>query len=107
MSAVQPTLFETKESRIQREFEEFHRANPHVYELLCKYARQVKDAGRSRYSMDAIFHRIRWHVRIELRKADPFKLNDHYTSRYARLVMEREPDLKDFFETRELKERGQ
>jgi hypothetical protein len=29
-----------------------------------------------------------------------FKLNDHFTSRYARLLMQREPDLYGLFETR-------
>ena len=34
-----------------------------------------------------------------------FKLNDHYTSRYARLIMEREPDLRGIFRTRKLMSR--
>jgi hypothetical protein len=85
---------------IRAAFEEFHRSNPRVYELLVKFARQVKAAGHARYSMDAIFHRVRWHVMIETRDSSDFKLNDHYTALFSRLIMEREPDLKDFFEVR-------
>jgi hypothetical protein len=34
---------------------------------------------------------------------DDFKLNNNYHSRYARLIMEREPGLDGFFETRGLR----
>ena len=32
-----------------------------------------------------------------------FKLNDHYHSRYARLVMAKEADLREMFDVRELR----
>ena len=35
-----------------------------------------------------------------------FALNDHYRSRYARLIMEQEEDLRDLFEVRELRNVG-
>ena len=95
--------FGPEDRSIQQRFNEFHRDNPRVYALIVMYARQVKAAGRQHYSMDCIFHRVRWHVHIETRSDDDFKLNDHYTSRYARMVMENEPDLADFFELRLLK----
>jgi len=46
---------------------------------------------------------MRWELFVGVdvdRGESPFKLNDHLTSRYARLIMEREPDLHAFFETR-------
>jgi hypothetical protein len=88
---------------IREAFEEFHRLNPHVYALLVQFARQARGAGHARYSMDAIFHRVRWHVQIETRGGGEFKLNDHFTAMYSRLIMEQEPDLKDFFEVRKLR----
>jgi hypothetical protein len=93
-----------KES-IDEAFDRFHAANPDLYHLLVKFARQVKDRGYKRYSMDAIFHRVRWHYNIETTRDpdDEFKLNNNLTSRYARLIMEMESDLRDFFETRVLK----
>jgi hypothetical protein len=94
---------EDRRSRIQREFEEFHADNPRIYSLIVKYAREIIAVGRVHYSMDAIFERIRWHMVIETKSADEFKLNDHYTSRYARLVMEQERDLAGFFEVRTLR----
>jgi len=39
---------------------------------------------------------------IETQDPDGWKLNNNYTSRYARLVMDECPDLDGFFNTREL-----
>jgi hypothetical protein len=87
---------------IQDRFDQFHKDNPSIYDLLVRFALEVKHSGRSRYSIDAIIQRVRWHVTIETRSSD-FKLNDHFTSRYARLIMSRVPELDGFFEVRELK----
>ena len=49
---------------------------------------------------------LRWRLTVEVEHApDDFRLNDHLTSRYARLVMEQEPDLVGVFELRELRSR--
>lgn len=78
--------------RHYRAFLAFHRENPDVYRLFMRFARQVKGAGYERYSSDAICHRIRWHVNIDTKSGDGFKMNDHYTAHYARLLMEDYPD---------------
>jgi hypothetical protein len=88
---------------IQDSFEEFHRANPNVYTLLVKFARQAKAAGMKKYGIASLFERLRWHISIELKSEQAFKLNNNFRSRYARLIMEHEPDLDGFFELRELK----
>ena len=88
---------------IQHRFEKFHHDNPRVYELIVKFSRQVKDAGLNGYSINAVFERIRWFVFIDLKSREPFKLSNDFRSRYARLVMRQENDLKEFFETRELR----
>ena len=94
---------EAVDDRIERDFRKFHAENPHVYELLCVKAREAKAAGHARYGIKSIFERVRWHYQIELRHLEePFKLNNNYTSRYARLIMAQEPDLAGFFEIREL-----
>jgi len=46
--------------------------------------------------------RVRWHMEIETRSDDGFKINNDFSSRYARRIMEQEPDLKGFFVTRRL-----
>lgn len=90
---------------IDQSFLEFHRANPGVYEELRRLARDVLARGHTRVSIDALYHRVRWD-RVFERTYDPnstFHLNDRYTSRYARLLMQREPELAGLFETRRLR----
>lgn len=90
-------------SKMEQRFRDFHAANPMVYELFKRFAFEAISAGRKRYSSDAVCHRIRWHVDIETRSDDGFKLNDHYTAFYARLFMEDHPQHAGFFETRRSK----
>ena len=89
---------------IQERFEQFHRENPHVLQLLVNYTIQVKNRGFNHYSMRAIFERARWHVKIDSHKnRAKFKLNDNYISRYVRLIEEKHPHLKDFYFKRRLR----
>lgn len=88
-------------------FEIFHRANPAVYAELVTLARKVRSGGRSHYSITALAQALRWHrdlVTSDTTKAIPFKIDNDYLSRYARLISEQELDLKDFFEFRQLRE---
>ena len=88
---------------IETEFLKYHRANPHVYQMLVKLARQVKASGRKQYGIKSLFERLRWHMDFETKSVAPFKLNNNYTGRYARLLMEQEPELRGIFITRELR----
>ena len=92
-----------RESRLDREFRAFHAANPHVYDALVAKAREAKAAGLSRYGVKALFEVIRYDHRVRTRGAD-WKLDNCLTSRYARLIMEQEPDLQGFFELRRLRD---
>lgn len=83
---------------IQVAFEKFHAANPEVYRKLVNLARTVK-VTHDTYGIESLFARLRWHFEFET-TGDYFKLNNNFRSRYARLVMEQEPDLKGFFRTR-------
>jgi hypothetical protein len=85
---------------IEQSFWKYDKEHPGVYRKLVNLARTVKAAGYDHYSMDALFHRLRWHYNIEHTNKEPFKLNDHHTAFYARLIMSREPDLCDMFEIR-------
>lgn len=93
---------------IQEAFEDFHAENPTVYAALVRLARQAKARGHLRIGIELLFAVLRWERMMGT--ADPsqdhFKLNDHYTSRYARLIMAREPDLDGLFATRTLRSFG-
>ena len=80
-------------------FAAFHEQNPQVYRLIVRIARQAKALGARRFGIAACFERLRW-VYLETH-GDIYKLNNTYRAFYARLVMDREPDLADLFETRE------
>jgi hypothetical protein len=89
--------------RIQRAFAQFHRDNPQVYEKLVFLAYKVRATGREKYGVGSLFERLRWHYHIEMNKRDDeFKLNNNFRSRYARMIMQTEPDLVDFFNLRVL-----
>lgn len=85
-----------------RSFRAFHAANPRVYELLVHFARVAVAAGREKIGVRVLWERMRWETWITTTGTE-FKLNDHHTSRYARLVMATEPDLAGVFHTRELR----
>ena len=87
---------------IQERFEEFHRSNQWVLTELEKLARQMIDAGRTRLSIETLVGRIRWDYDLTT-TGDPFRVNDHYTSRYVRLMIERNPSWDSVFTTRRLR----
>lgn len=93
--------FDTRRA-IQDQFESFDKANPRVWELFVRFAEQAKAAGQKRYSSDAILHRIRWHINIETH-GDDFKINNNFSSRYARKLVAERPEFEGFFSLRELK----
>ena len=86
---------------IQAKFEAFHRQNPHVYDELVKLCLDVKARGRKRWSMKGAFEVLRWST-LHTRGNDDFKLNNNYTSIYARLISRTVPELEDFFQIREI-----
>ena len=97
--------FETRGLPIQQRFEVFHAHNPRVYELFRRFAREAKGAGRARFSADAILHRVRWEVTFnpDDRLGEAFKINDHFSSRYARLLIAEDPAFEGFFQLREIR----
>lgn len=82
------------------QWRKYHFDNPKVWIWFQQFAYQAIDAGHSRYSADAILHRIRWHVTVET-KGDVFKLNNNHSAYYGRLFAKMYPN-HNIFETREL-----
>ena len=88
---------------IDADFRAFHAEHPEVYAELVRRAVIAKANGFKRYGIKALIEVVRWYFHFERPKNAPFKINNNFTSRYARLIMEREVDLVGFFETRELR----
>jgi hypothetical protein len=83
-------------------FFEYHEKNPHVFELFVKYAKKVKASGYKHYGMHTIMHRVRWHINIDTEDPDGYKMDNNYSSRYARLLAKEYPEFEGFFHTRKL-----
>lgn len=87
---------------IQQRFARFHADNPHVYEELRRMALDLIGQGHRRLSIDMLYQVLRWSA-LRTRSDDSgYKLNDHYRSRYARLLADSVPELADAFELRRL-----
>lgn len=101
MSATPPLV---SQRSIDQRFRDFHAENPGVYDELVKMARQIQARGYTRIGIELIWSAYRWN---RMMRSGPdeygFKLNDHFRSRYARLIMVQEPDLANLFHIRTLR----
>lgn len=99
-------LYAANDRTIDEKFADYNRAHPEVYRKLVSLARQAKGAGFTHYGMKALIERLRWHMTVERQCTDPFKINNDFSSRYARYIMALEPDLDGFLEVRKLRSKG-
>ena len=108
-----PTLFEhglapepvpqPPTDSIDAAFVAFHETNPWVYSALVRLARDMQQRGRDRIGIGMLFEVLRWqHALATVDQSSDFKLNNNYRSRYARLIMDTEPDLEGVFQLRQL-----
>lgn len=88
---------------IDARFERFMLEHPDVYEAFIEIALDLRRKGTRHYSADSIAHVVRWHRETSGKGADGFKINDHFTSRFARKAMAEFPELAGFFELRRTK----
>lgn len=101
-----PNLPVVSGNSIDEQFMEFHVANPHVYRNLVRLAREAKSQGCKKIGMKFLIERLRWEYIVKTNHAaSEYAINNNYTSRYARMIMDTCPDLQGFFETRRLRER--
>lgn len=83
------------------QFVEFHNANPHVYEALVQSARSFREqTGKDKCGMSLLVGRARWVLAIRSNGEEEFAINSNYAPFYSRLIMDREEDLKGFFDLR-------
>ena len=90
--------------RTNREsFELFHERNPQVYEHLRHLALDAVRRGKRKFGFRCIWEITRWELSYGVEGDSMFVMNDHSCPYYARLLMEREPELRGIFNTRELR----
>lgn len=93
---------QTRADQIFESFKEYHRAHPRIWKLFEFFTQAAIASGNPRYSADAVCHRIRWHLEVEV-KEERFKVNNNFTAYLARLFMTAHPEHDGFFETRKRK----
>ena len=82
---------------------EFHKNNPHVYDLVEQFTFDVINRGYNNYSINSVFERIRWHTDIETKCEREFKLSNNHRAYYARFFHHLHPQHDGFFRTKETK----
>jgi hypothetical protein len=84
--------FEQKKER----WWEWHKANPHVWQLFERFAYEAVNKGRKRISHWLIINRIRWETNI-VTTGEDFKISNDHIAFYARLWRAKHPAHKDLF----------
>ncbi len=91
---------------LDAKFELYDRENPHVFLKFVRFAYNLKHAGRTRIGAKLIMERIRWDTMVSANtepSGTEYKVNNNYTSRYARKMVQLYPEFKTFFSIRMLK----
>ena len=89
---------------LQERFEAFHAAHPEIYDEFKRLAERLYHQGRPHYGAKAIFEYIRLNRALDGRAGDEeYKINNNYTSRYVRVLIEEDHRFGAFFELRQLR----
>lgn len=93
-----------RDRTIAQSFTDFHRSNPWVYRHLVSLTREMIGKGHKKIGIKMLYEVLRWQTLMGTHdEASDFKLCNNYHSRYARLIMDKNPDLDGVFELRELR----
>lgn len=89
---------------IQERFEAFHALNPWVLTALERLTTDYLETGHQRIGIRMLWEVLRWQYnRVTKDPSSTFKVNDHYHSRYVRLLLDLHPEWADAFHTRTLR----
>lgn len=96
-----------RQSRLDREFDGFHARHPEVYLELVRLGRTLLARGYTHLGIGMLWETLRYTSMLGASPGeDTYRLNNNHRSRYARLIMEREPGFAGVFETRALHDDG-
>ena len=88
-------------TKSEKSFVDFHRRNPHVYDMFKRFAYEAIRAGRKTLSVSLLIERIRWEVMLTTASYDGFKINNNHKPYYARKFMQDHRQYKDIFKVRQ------
>ncbi|MEU0443812.1 hypothetical protein ABZ202_29470 [Streptomyces sp. NPDC006186] len=87
---------------LDERFEAFHSSHPWIFEALEELTAEWVAAGGGQIGIKALFEQLRWST-PRIAGGEPFRLNNNYTSRYARLLCARHPEWAGVFQLRNLR----
>jgi hypothetical protein len=89
---------------IQERFAQFHFDNPQVFEHLVKLTQSQYLKGSTKWGVRNLWENLRWRIHLgHLKVQGDYQLNDHFHSRYVRLLIEKYPAYRGLFNTRHLR----
>jgi hypothetical protein len=87
---------------LDRRFAEWLAQNGAIYDALVRLAKAEVAAGKQRIGLKALVEHARWNLPLGA-NGSTWKLDNRMVSRMARLMAEREPELRGAFEFRRLR----
>jgi hypothetical protein len=94
-----------RELTLAEKFAIFHAQHPQVFKELERMTAEMVARGRKRVGMKCLTEVLRYEFYLNTKDANsPWKLNNSYTSLYARLMVEVHPDWSEVIEIREHRE---
>ncbi|WP_327375767.1 hypothetical protein OG393_18490 [Streptomyces sp. NBC_01216] len=98
----QPKIQPQGRPTLDERFDDFHASHPWILEALEELTTQWVDADGGRIGVKALFEQLRWSS-PHIASGEPFRLNNNFTSRYARLLCARHPEWASVFQLRSLR----
>lgn len=93
-------MSKTRLDEMRDQVREWHRENPEVWRLFCKFTFQLIERGFEHYSAQGVWERIRWETAEASTDGSTWKANNNYCAFYARAFMRKYPQYDGFFRTR-------
>ena len=93
----------TSKKQRGEKFKEFHKANPHIFKLLVKYAREIKEAGVKKIGISLLIERVRWHGHVKSKSKDGYKISNNHRAFYSRKLMRKYPEFEGLFTTKSMR----
>jgi len=88
------------ESPEMLKYEAFKEANPWVLKTLTQMSHELQNRGYSHYGIAALVEVLRYEYALTNDPTSEFKFNNNYRAFMAREIMQNNPSLDGFFETR-------
>ena len=86
--------------RLEADFNEFHRTNPQVYELIYQMVTKLLADGKTRFGIARVYEELRYEIARTGTK-DHYKLNNNHKAFYGRKLIEDYPALAAVITLRE------